>query len=180
MNKKPIQTIPVFIIAGTTASILAGLIFFGFDIFDTKSPLFQILVYGLVGSTSFILFNMKRYRDSVFILLIIFLLDMFIFGFKYPLNRILYFLSAVAGAFLYANYFFTRSEHMKVARPLLLAGIYAILSVFVVLILSLVHHTGQERIFPFINMPIGFLIGLELGAGIELAEYLLIRMEQGS
>lgn len=170
--------IPVFIIAGTTASIMAGLIFFGLDIFNTQSPLFQILVYGLVGSISFILFYLKRYRDSIFILLIIFLLDMFIFNFQNPLNRILYFLSAVTGAFLYARYLFSGAGHMKIARPLLLAGIYAILSVFVVLILSLVHHTGQERVFPFINMPIGFLIGLGLGAGFELAEYLLIRMEQ--
>ena len=176
MNDKPFQTALVYILSGTAACMLAGLIFFGMDIFDDKSPLFQIIVFGLVGSTSFILVTMKRYRDALFVLLIIFLLDMFIFGFKYPLNRTLYFLSAVGGAFLYERYFFHRTENIKIARPLIFAGIYAILSVLLVLILSLVHPTAQRNIYPFINVPIGFLIGLGLGAGFELADQILKRI----
>ena len=176
MKERPLLTAGLYIATGTAASIAAGLIFFGLRIFDANSPLFQIIVYGLAGSSAFILFRMQRYRDAVFFLLIIFILDLFIFNFKFPLNRTLYFLTAVAGAYIFIRYFYHQCSAVRYARPILLGGIYAILSVVVVIIVSLVYNKGEGGLFPFINMPIGFLVGLGLGGGFELADHLAAKI----
>jgi hypothetical protein len=48
----------------------------------------------------------------------------------------------------------------------------------VTLILTFVYQAGQGKLLPFKNMPVGFLIGLGLGIGIELSEYLISQREE--
>ena len=178
MNKSLVYTNLIYIAAGTLSSIVIGLVVFGAEIFKYRSPFFQIPLYGLTGSLGFILFKQRRYRDAIFVFLIILILDLTIFGFKFTVTRSLYFLNIIAGTYIYVRYFYSQSVNIKYARPILLAGIYAILTIPVALMLFLIYETGNAGVFPFRNIPIAFMIGLGMGIGFEISEAALVKRIQ--
>jgi len=177
MKLNIIQKILIFTIIGTITSTLTGLVFFGFEIFQLKSTFFQFIIVGLICSLSFILFKLKRYRDSVFILIIIFLFEYMWVGSKYPITHFIYFLSVIICAFIYSKYFYIQSQQVKLSRPLILSSLMALIFVIDYYILLLIYEAGPGKLLPFKNMPIGFLTGLGVGIGIEVSEYLIFRIE---
>lgn len=177
MNWKLFITVMIFSITGTITCLLLGVTFFGVEVFDTRSPFFQFVIYSIIGSLSFILFHLERYREAIFILVLLFLFGIIWLGSKYPLTHTLAYLSVIIGMYIYSRYFFTQIQTIKYSRPLILASIFAILFVMVTFILTLVYHANQGKLLPFKNMPAGFLIGLGLGMGIELSEYLISQRE---
>jgi hypothetical protein len=178
MNWQFFITVMIFTILGSITCLLMGIIFFGFEIFEIRSTLFQFVVYGIIGSISFILFHLKRYRDAIFILVLLYLFEIIGLGFKYPLTHTLGYLSVIISMYIYSKYFFTQTQTIKYSRPLILASIFAILFVIVVLVLTFYYQAGQGKFLPFKNMPVGFLIGLGLGLGIELSEYLIAQRQE--
>ena len=177
MNRKTLYSVLIFTVTGTVTCILTGITFFGLEVFETKSPFFQFLVYGIIGSISFIFFKLKRYRDALFILILLFLFDILWIGSKFPITHLIYYLSVISGLFIFSKYFFIQTVTIKYARPLILASILALLFVVGFFTLKLIYASGQGKLLPFKNMPVGFLIGLGLGIGVELSEYLLSRSE---
>lgn len=123
MNRKLLLKVLIIVLSGSVSYILLGIIFFGFEIFNSKSPFFQFVVFGIIGSVSFMLFNWKRYRDSIFILVLPYLFNTLLFGTKYLLTGLLYFLAVITGSYLYSTYFFNQAKNIKTSRPLILAGI---------------------------------------------------------
>lgn len=172
MNRKVLITVIIFTIIGTISCLLLGITFFGLEVFDIKSPFFQFVVFGLIGSISFILFKLKRYRDTLFILALLLLFEILWLGSKYPITHTLGYLSVVISTYIYTKYFFNKIQGVKYARPLILASLFAIFFVIVTFALNFIYQASQGNLFPFKNMPVGFLIGLGLGIGIELSEYL--------
>lgn len=172
MNRKVLYTVVMFTFTGTLTSVLIGITFFGLEVFQPQSPFFQFLVYGIIGSISFILFKLNRYRDALFILSLLFLFEILWLGSKFPITHLLYYLSITSGLFIFYKYFFVQTQTIKYARPLILASILALLFVVVFFALKLIYAPGSGKLLPFKNMPVGFLIGIGLGIGIELAEHL--------
>jgi hypothetical protein len=177
VNRKILLTVLVIVISGSVSCILLGILFFGFDVFNSKSPFFQFVAYGIIGSVSFILFNWKKYRDAIFVLVLLYLFNILLFGTKYLLTGLLYFLAVIAGSYIYSAYFFNQAKNIKTSRPLILAGIYAILFLIVTLLLVFIYEPTAGKLFAIKNMPIGFLIGLGLGIGIELSDYIISQRE---
>jgi hypothetical protein len=173
VNRKLLLTVLVIVISGSVSCILLGILFFGFEVFNSKSPFFQFVAYGIIGSVSFILFNLKRYRDATFVLVLLYLFNILLFSTKYLLTGLLYFLAVIAGSYIYSAYFFNQVKNIKTSRPLILAGIYAILFLIVTLLLVFIYEPTAGKLFAIKNMPIGFLIGLGLGLGIELSDYII-------
>jgi len=159
-----------FMVFGSIASVLTGFIFFGRAVFFLKSPYFQFVSYGVVGSVSFALFNFKRYRDSVFVSILLFLIFYFSSHSHHFITHFFYFLGAVFSVFIFSNWIYEKLKRMKYVRPLILAGIFSIFFVAGALILTVVYYSGTAKILSFRNMPVGFLIGLGLGMGFELSE----------
>lgn len=177
MDLKVIRKILIFTIISTILSTLIGLFFFGTEVFQSKSPFFQFIVVGFECSLSFVLFELNRYREAIFILIIVFLFDYMWFGSKYPVTHFIYFLSVVVCAFLYIKFFYRQAKMLKLYRPLVLSSLLGIMFVIDYYILLVIYGSGPGKLLPFKNMPIGFLIGLGVGIGIETSEYLLDRLE---
>lgn len=175
LNQKNLKTILIFAVTGIVCCTVLGFIFFGSDVFNTRSPMFQFPVYGFVGSVAFILFKLKSYRDALFILVLVFLLEYLLTGSRYLLTHLIYFSSVVLGVYLFLRYFYNRIRRIKYAGPLILAGIFGLLFVADMLLLSIIYSHGEVKFLPLKTMPIGFLIGLGVGIGIELSEYIKAR-----
>ncbi len=77
-----------------------------------------------------------------------------------------------------SEYLFIQTRNVIYARPLILASLFAIFFVIVTIALNFIYQAGQGKLFPFKNMPVGFLIGLGLGLGIELSEYLISKRRE--
>ena len=177
MNLKIIQIILATTILGTITSTLIGLVFFGLEVFQSKSPFFQFISVGLICSLSLVLFNLKRYRDSAFILIILFLFDYMWYGSKYPITHFIYYLSVILSTYVFSRYFYVQLEKIKYSRPLILSSLLSIMFVVAYLLLTMIYSSGPGSLRPFKNMPIGFLIGLGVGIGLEMAEHILDKLD---
>lgn len=167
------KTLFSFILFGTAASILSGFVFFGTNVFNLRSPLFQFLSFGVVGSVSFALFRANRLRDVIFANVLFFLTLFIASGNRFFLTRLFYFAVVVFSVFAYSEWVYPKLQSLKLVRPLILAGFFAICFLLVTLILTVLYHTKAMHVLPFRNMPIGFLIGLGLGIGFEISEYVI-------
>ncbi|MEJ2053243.1 MAG: hypothetical protein P8X42_04920 [Calditrichaceae bacterium] len=164
----------VFFIIGAAICIILGLIFFGQNIFNTRSLLFGIITGGITGAAAFALFNAKRNRDAVFISILLFIITYFISGKGYFITQLLYLAGIVVSVFVYSKWTFGKLKSAKYARPLILAGFISVAFIAAYLLLVLIYYSDTIILRPFTNMPIGFLIGLGLGIGFEIAEILKI------
>lgn len=161
------------ILFGTVACVLLGFMFFGLNVFNPRSPLFQFLSFGIVGSVSFALFRANRLRDAIFANVLFFLILFIASGNRFFLTHLFYFAVVVFSVFAYSEWVYPKLQSLKLVRPLTLAGFFAICFLLVTLILTVLYHAKAMHVLPFRNMPIGFLIGLGLGIGFEISEYVI-------
>ncbi len=160
------------ILFGTFTCVLLGLIFFGFIVFNIRSPFFQFISFGIVGSVSFSLFQLNRFREAMAINTLLFIILFLASGSEYFLTHILYFVAVIFSVYIYSIWIFQKLQSQKYLRPLILSSLFSIIFVIVTLILTFIFYSETTKILPFSNMPIGFLIGFGLGIGFEVSEYL--------
>ena len=167
------KTIFVTVIFGTAFCTFIGLLFFGLDVFNTKHVAFQFLAYGIAGSISFAMFRQKRFRDLIFLLLLLFLLNLVIVDISEPsfvITHLIFFAAVVFGIYLFAKYFYSKLENLRIARLLILASILSVMFVAATTLLWFIFSAGESQTSFLRNLPLGFLIGLGLGVGFEVAE----------
>ena len=174
-NSQPLNSMVVRMVSGIICCLMLGFIFFGFRVFTIGHAPFQFTAYGLVGSISFSLFAFRRYRDALFVLLLLFALNIALVGTAYLFTHLLSFGSVVAVTYIFSRYYFFELGNLKLARPLILAGLLSILYLLITAFLGMFYETDIVRVAVFGNMPYGFLVGLGLGLGFELAEFLIRR-----
>ncbi|NHZ85584.1 MAG: hypothetical protein GWP19_06855 [Planctomycetia bacterium] len=172
-NSKNVNDYIITIFCGTISTIIIGFLFFGFSIFNKQNPSFQFPVFGIIGTISFALFKLKEFRYSIFILSLLFLFEIIFTGEKYIVTHILFYIAMVLSILIYTKFFYARLNNIKYSRFLVLASIISISYVIVTIILGLLFKSDSINLFLFQNMPIGFLIGIGLGLGFELSEYML-------
>jgi len=168
----------LLMVFGVITCIIFGVIFFGVNVFNLKSPLFQFVSFGIIGSVSFALFQFDRYRDAAFVSILLFLIIFLVTGGRFLFTHFLYFLGVVISILLFSTLIYQKLEHLKYIRPLVLSGIFSISFVVITLILALIYYPGIDKINLFRNMPVGFLIGLGLGVGFELSEIIAPRIKK--
>lgn len=166
------------VFAGSLCTIILGFIFFQFRIFNVHHPLFQFVAYGIVGSVAFALFLQRSYRDAVFALILLFVLIVIVAGiyrFTLLVTHSFFFLAMVFSILFFERHFYGKMVNIKIARPIVLAGIVAVTFVLASTILRLLFYPSEGQFHFFSNMPIGFLIGLGLGIGFEVSKFLYSR-----
>jgi len=166
------------ILCGSLCTIILGFIFFQFRIFNIHDPLFQFLAYGIVGSVAFALFLQRRYRDAVFALILLFVLNVIVAGiyrFTLLVTHSFFFLAMVFSILFFERHFYGKMANIEIARPIVLAGIITIAFLLVSPILRLLFYSSEGQFHFFSNMPVGFLIGLGLGIGFEVSKFLYSR-----
>lgn len=170
--KSNFRLLALLIVFGTFFSLFAGIIFFGKSIFYPNSPLFQFISYGVAGSVTFALLQSKRYIETVIINILLFFAIFWLIGGKFFVTHLLYYLSVVIAMFVYSTIMFMKFSKVKAIRPVIGGILLSMLFLFDTLILASIYSAGITQVSPFINMPVGFLIGFGLGIGFEIAQYL--------
>ena len=176
--KQDIKHIVLTIGFGSICCMALGALFFGLQVFNKEFPFFQIVSLGLVGSVAFSLFYFKRYRDATYVLIMLFIANIIAVNLtkvSFMIIHFLYFSSVIIAVFLFSKYFFFQIANMKISRPLVLASILALFFVMATGVQWSIFAKDGMPFYPLANLPIGFLIGLGMGIGFEISEYLYSR-----
>lgn len=174
-QRSQIVKIIMIILFGTVLSSILGMIPFGMRILDVGHPAFQFISLGMIGASAFALFSGRHYRDAIFVIVLLFLIDFLISGQPVPggiLTFLLFFIAVSGSVYLFSRYFFEVLSELMIARPLILSSMMAISFVVVTFFLFLVFGSVNIQFYPLGNLPIGFLIGLGLGIAFEIVELL--------
>ncbi len=174
-HEKRLNSVPVFSLVGALACVIAGIISFGGQVFQANTPFFAFVSFGIIGAILFALFRIKRYRDAVFAAVLLFLLAYLFSGRAFMLTQVLFSLMVFLSVLLYERYFYHQLNRLFYARPLILAGLFSIGFLLATLMMAVIYSAPSNQFFPFRNLPVGFLIGLGLGTGFELADYFVSR-----
>ncbi len=164
---------------GAGCCLLVGLLVFGPEVFQYRSPLFQFVAFGVVGSLTFVCVSALPFPQNSAVHLLIFPVLYWISGSHYFLTGLFFYVSMVLSVTTFRLLIFERWQPVRYVRPFLLAACVTVLFVVSTAFLSLIygHQTPVSAMTK--NMQVGSLIGFGLGIGFEVTEFLLPR-HQGS
>ena len=165
-----IQPILIPVICGWLSCVLCSIIFFGVRTLEIDNPLFIFVKAGCLGSVAFALFIQNRIRDAVFLLILLSIFEVVLFGLKHPVTHLLFIIALIMLLYFFARRVYKKLSFYKIVRPRIIAGKMAISFICITVIVHLLYAPAWERLFLFENMPIGFMIGISLGIGFELAQ----------
>jgi len=179
-NKAHLSGMAMKALLSAAGCIILGLVFLGTRVLDPTSPLFGFVVFGVVGGVSFALFDERKYRDAAYVLLLLYLILFLTQSTEIAIVYLIYFVVVVTGTFLFVHFFFFRIDSLPIARPFVFAAILAIGVAFGTAVQWLIFARSDGTSFSiWRNIPLGFMIGLGLGLGVELAEYLRKERHRG-
>ncbi|MGD9900859.1 MAG: hypothetical protein AB7T22_17165, partial [Calditrichaceae bacterium] len=144
-----IAKIIMIILFGTVLSSILGLIPFGVRILDIGHPAFQLISFGMIGSSAFAFFSCRRYRDAIFVIVLLFIIDFLITGQPVPggiLTFLLFFIAVSGSVYLYSRYFFEVFSDLIIVRPLILISMMAISFVVVTFLLFFIFGSVNHNI----------------------------------
>jgi hypothetical protein len=158
-------------ISGFITTILIGYICQGAVLFLPGSLAYQIFIFALFGAVAYPIFSIFKLKWSLIIFLVFLIIVSFYevyLGDHPTYTSIIFYFSY--GSFLYVYCLFIRNEQVKkpIFRILLLAFCYAAANLIFVLLNSLFVKSGNPFTMIFLQMIIGFVLGLCLGCGFEL------------
>jgi hypothetical protein len=167
------RTFTSVLLFGTLISVIVGVTFYGMNIFNVKSPIFQFVSYGFIGSLTFGLLKAQKYFMSVIIHPLLFTGLFFLTGGQFLVSHIFYYFAILISLFIFSILIFDHLATAKYLRPIILATMLSIFFVSDTFLLSLIYTTPVTSALIFRNMLIGLLIGLGVGIGIETGELLV-------
>lgn len=176
MEKKPreVKHIIFIVLSGTICCTVFGLVFFGLQVGHIKPPVFYFASLGFTGSVAFSFFEPRKFREGIPALLLIFLLTHVIAHFptvSFDIVYSIYFIGIVLAAFLFGKFIYRQSENVWFARPLILAGIVSLMAIAATALQWIAFAGGDQPFHILTNVTPGFLFGLGLGIGFEIAAY---------
>jgi hypothetical protein len=168
-------------ILGTLACCVFALFFFRASFFDVNRPPLYFLLLGFAGSLSLALFKQRRVRDVIYVNLLIYLFFAVLLASVLDLQKagILF---IYHGCMIVALYVYVavleRSVASAFVRPLVAAAVVALFYVAATLIHGLFFINSLTSTFLLANLPIGFVLGLGQGIGLELADAFAQKLPQ--
>jgi len=173
----------LIILMGTVGSTFFGILTFGKEVFNPDLPGLQFPAFGAIGSAVFALLKYGRQRDAVFVAIILGFFNVVIVDFRdmtFMITYIVYFISVYLSILLFVKKFYLSLKVNIVARPLVLSSILAIAFEICTIICWNIFSHDVPKLYILRNMPIGFLIGLGIGGGIEVADRFQVNYKQKS
>ncbi|MCL4539217.1 MAG: hypothetical protein M1469_00915 [Bacteroidetes bacterium] len=181
---------PFFITAllAAVGSIIIGLLLFHQRIFDIGRGVFQFLSFGIIGSAVFSGFRfLKRWVAILIVLLLVILSEILLMSAGRALlwQDVLYYAGLCGALGVFSDYYFPKLTDAVLNRLLVLSSLLAMSYVVVTVIIYLVYQSipsmPQVSLSQMIyyDLSQGFLIGLGIGGGIEVAELFIRKLASG-
>jgi hypothetical protein len=182
-SERLVKFVVTSLLAATTTAVI-GFIFFQSAIFEINGSSFQFLTFGIAGGMIFSTFRFLSKQQAAFSIILLLVLDLVLdrsTTWRFMLRDAIYYFGITAAIFLFAYYFFNKLRGVLLARILVLGSTIALSYLAITIILYLVFLPSSNGFSPdlsqmiYFNLSQGFLIGLGIGIGIELAERALKR-----
>ncbi len=172
----PLQKSFIYLISGVLVTLFTGWVFFGTDIFSVRQPVFAFTSLGVTGSVFLSLLLVRRFRDAIFLSILLFLLNLLISHSRFLVTQFFFFGGCILAVTLYWARIYGNGRSWRWMRPLSLSALFAVISVINTVVLGLIYRGNISH--PLINVPVSFLVGLGLGLGFEVGDELVQRMER--
>ena len=189
MYEQKVKQFVLTTVFAALGAVAVGFLFLRQNIFEVRLPAFVFLSGGLTDGIIFSTLRVASIRNSLAIVFLIVLAHVVLnrpIFWVYALRDALFVLGLSAALFVFLRYFFEHYRGQRVGRPLILSSLVAIAYTFVTVILDLafLFSGGAPTLnlaqAVYFNLAQGFLLGIGLGAGIELSEVLKPRSPAGS
>lgn len=162
-------------ILGTAVCVIFSFYFYNAADFTLYQIPIYFMVLGLAGSVSLALLLANRFRDTIYVNVLIYILFVIVVYQVYQKPTIavilfIYMFAVLAAIFCYARKFEPQLKSAWLSRPLVLAGLTGLFFILATLIHGLLFTHNVNRGIVLTNMPVGFFLGLGIGIGRELKE----------
>jgi hypothetical protein len=162
--------------------LLAGIMVYGFDVFDIHRTAFQFVSTGILGSLFFFTLRQAGIRHALLVLLVFFIImtGLLTQGYRHGmlLRDALYVTAVGLTLYLFSSRIYRKEDPRRWLYPVILGALMGALMMFTTVLLALIIHLPGTmswaaffpHIWPVIAM--NFVIGLGLGTGFVLCEHL--------
>ena len=167
-----------------TCCLILGFIFYQGQIFEFRSPKFIIFYFGLTGSVIYAAFEYRNIKDSIIFTLALLFINILLYKarpFIFIIRDIITFAILWFGIYLYIFHLEKKMESFKFTRAFAL-GLFVALTLCIAslfLLLLEVHFSNISfnlvKEVLFLSSQSGMLIGLGIGLGYDLSNYLIER-----
>ncbi len=189
MNKEKWKEFLLTALLAAVGAIVMGLIFFGHGIFDKNRVGFQFLSFGIVGGFLFASFRYLKLWIAAIIFVALLALDEAVLhsgNWDFVWQDVLYFVAVSASLFAFARYYFARLGGAVLGRLLTLSALVAAAYIIVTIAFYFIF-LGNPMIprfnlsqMVYYDLAQGFLLGSGLGAGLEVADFVIRKTSKGS
>ena len=150
--------------------IAVGAVFFGGRVFAPGSPAFQFVMVGFGLAVFLTLFQTGGSRHLIIAFPLLFLLDLILAGNRFAGTRLVFWGWVLLAVFLFFRFYAVPLRSPFFARTLVYAGLLALAYLLATLLLWLIFRSRAVHVDLFRNLPMGFLLGIGQGMGLELGE----------
>jgi hypothetical protein len=166
----------------TLVCLLAGVIVYGFNVFDIHRTAFQFVSTGILGSLFFFTLRQAGIRHALLVLLVFFIImtGLLTRGYQHGmlLRDALYVVSVGISLYLFSSRVYHNEDPRRWLYPVILGAVMGALMMFTTLLLALIIRLPGpmswsaffQHIWPVVVM--NFVVGLGLGTGFVLSEHL--------
>jgi len=176
-SQKLTKNILIRFASAYSGCILIGLIFYQFNIFDSKSWGFDFIHYGALTAIFFALLQTTTIRNAGAVYVVLIIIGQAVFPKPYNAPFSLFWNISeyiVIGAAVYLFWRYSFLGKNKGIRPFLLAGYFMIAWVLISAVLRIYTNWYDGFVvLIFKNAQHGLIFGFGLGAGIEVGDLLL-------
>lgn len=173
ISTKNILKFAIFALSGLSITLLTGYLFFGSEIWNIRQPMFGFTVYGVSGALFFGLLIIRRFRVAIFTIIFLFALVLFASQARFLIAQFLFYFTSITAVLIYWSRIYGNGRSWRWMRPLSLSGLFGVFYIGITVLLGIIYLGGVSR--PLSNLSVGFLIGLGLGLGFELGDWLVQR-----
>ncbi len=157
---------------GTFCSALIGYLFNGTMIFAINQPPARFLFLGLGGSLVYTLAVYRTSRAAFMALLGLFMIQTFLSGYLYLsefVGRGLHYLAIFVAVLIYRKVYCRELGSVTMGKTFIMAGMVGFFFLVAALISGLLYRINSFDSDLYWDISQGFLLGLGLGAGLEIA-----------
>jgi hypothetical protein len=162
--------------------LLAGIIIYGLRVFDIHRPTFQFVSTGILGSLFFFTLRQAGVRHAFLVLLLFYVImtGLLTNGYRHGmlLHDAVYVAAVGIALFLFSSRIYHRDDPHQWISPIILGALMGAVMLLATLLLALGGHLPGDVPLLSVFRGIGpvvimnFVIGLGLGTGIIMCEYL--------
>lgn len=161
-------------LAGTLICAVFALLFFRISFLDIDRPPLYVLALGFIGSLTLALFRQSRIRDGIYAnIMFYFIFALLVATRIRPIAALIllpYLSGMVAALYIHVKMFEPKISDVPGSRPLLLASQVGLMFIAATVVHGFMFISGFTSTFLLANLPVGFLVGLGQGLGVELVE----------